>query len=319
MNPLMMKHRARLMAPAEAEGADAGGTDTADQAVLDDDDAYMALSAEERRRLRGDDGASSAPLANQSAASPEQSAPEQAAAEEPEDPGEKAGTGIPRARFNEVNDRRKALESENEELRAQLAARNGTAATQAPAADQGFSIEEAEERYGQLMADGDMKGAAALRMQINAAIEDKAFERFRHATANDKARVDMNATVEDLLGQFPWLDEPEGAEALELIVALATSKRQAGMDAATAVRQAAMLVAPRFGAPAGVGQQGAPSGDIRTQRANQRGASHSMQQPPLPQAGMGNRATPVTVDTSKLSDDEYMALPEAERKKARGD
>ena len=34
---------------------------------------------------------------------------------------------------------------------------------------------------------------------------------------------------------------------------------------------------------------------------------------------MGNRATPVTVDTSQMNDEEYMALPEAERKKARGD
>lgn len=83
--------------------------------------------------------------------------------------------------------------------------------------------------------------------------------------------------------------------------------------------QGTLAIAPRFAPPYGVRQEGGASGDMRIQRANERGAAHSLQQPPLPQAGMGNRATPVQVDTSKLSDEEYMALPEAERKKARGD
>lgn len=189
----------------------------------------------------------------------------------------------------------------------------------APPAAQSLSIQDAEEQYAQLMLDGDTKAAAALRLQINAAIEEAALARFNQASASERAQTQTAATVEQLLGQFPWLESPEGAEALELIEASAAMKMQRGMPKAQAISEATLAIAPRFAPPYGVRHEGGASGDMRTQRANERGAAHSLQQPPLPQAGMGNRATPVQVDTSKLSDEEYMALPEAERRKARGD
>ncbi|WP_404299798.1 hypothetical protein [Alicycliphilus denitrificans] len=329
MTPMLKKLLARYMAPAGDEGADTGGAGTADtdEAHLDDDDAYMAQSEEERRRLRGDNATDDpsvdtlAALVAAGAQQPGQGEAPAGAADTDDASGDKGGNGIPRARFNEVNDRRKALETEVEELRAQLAARNGAAAPApaAPPAAQSFSIQDAEEQYAQLMLDGDTKAAAALRLQINAAIEEAALARFNQASASERAQTQTAATVEQLLGQFPWLESPEGAEALELIEASAAMKMQRGMSKAQAISEATLAIAPRFAPPYGVRQEGGASGDMRTQRANERGAAHSLQQPPLPQAGMGNRATPVRVDTSQLSDDEYMALPEAERKKARGD
>ena len=330
MNPMLKKLLARYMAPAGDDGADTGGGGTvdADVATLDDDDAYMAQSEEDRRRLRGDhatDAPSAETLAALVAAGEQQPGHGEVpagAADMDDAGGDKGGNGIPRARFNEVNDRRKALETEVEELRAQLAARAAPAVA-APAVlptDQAFSIQEAEEQYAQLMLDGDTKAAAALRLQINAAIEEAALARFHQASASEKAQNQTAATIEQLLGQFPWLESPEGAEALELIEASATMKMQRGMPKAQAISEATLAIAPKFApSPYRDGRGTGASGDIRTQRANERGANHSLQQPPLPQAGMGNRATPPVVDTSKLSDEEYMALPEAERKKARGD
>lgn len=329
MNPLLKNLLARYMAPAGDDGADTGGTGTAgaDAAVLDDDDAYMARSEDERRRMRGDHAADdpgaktpAAPVAAGEQQPGQGEAPE-GAVDTNDASGDKGGAGIPRARFNEVNDRRKALETEVEELRAQLASRNGAAAPApaTPPAAEALNIQDAEEQYAQLMLDGDTKAAAALRLQINAAIEEAALARFHQASASEKAQTQATATVEQLLGQFPWLETPEGAEALELIEASAAMKMQRGMAKAQAISEATLAIAPKFAPPYGVRQEGGASGDMRTQRANERGAAHSMQQPPLPQAGMGNRATPVRVDTSQLSDEEYMALPEAERKKARGD
>ena len=54
MNPMLKKLLARYMAPAGDDGSDTGGADTAntDVAALDDDDAYMAQSEEDRRRLQ---------------------------------------------------------------------------------------------------------------------------------------------------------------------------------------------------------------------------------------------------------------------------
>ncbi|WP_028605540.1 hypothetical protein [Ottowia thiooxydans] len=332
MNPLLKNLLARYMAPAGDDGADTGGTNTGDSdaVVLDDDDLYMARSEEERRRLRGDT-ATDEPNADTLAAlvaSGDQSAQQVGQAPdgggvEPDDAtGERSGGGIPRARFNEVNDRRKALEAQVEELQAQLAAGNSGTTPSSVAQTSRIGLQEAEEQYAQLMLDGDAKAAAALRMQINAAVEQETFERFRAANAGEREQAKAQATVEQLLGEFPWLDEPEGAEAMELIEASVTLKMGRGASRAQAISEAVMSIAPRFapGYPLSRVRQDTPvSGDIRAARANERGAAHSLLQPALPQAGMGNRATPVRVDTSKLSDEEYMALPEAERKKARGD
>ncbi|MFT3815257.1 MAG: hypothetical protein QM740_18070 [Acidovorax sp.] len=330
MNPLLKNLLARYMAPAGDDGADTGGTGATDTdvAVLDDDDAYMARTEEERRRLRGDH-ATDTPDAETLAAlvaSGEQASGQGAAATDPEEGGEKGGSGIPRARFNEVNERKKALETEVEELRAQLAARDGTAAApatqQAAPAGQALSIQDAEEQYAQLMLDGDTKAAAALRLQINAAIQDAAFARFSQASASEKAQAHAAATVEQLLEQYPWLEKPEGAQALELIEASALLKMGRGVPRHQAISEAVQAIVPRFapeGTPHGVRQDGGASGDMRVERANRRGATDSQLQPAALQAGMGNRTTPTQIDASKLSDEEYMQLPEAERKRLRGD
>lgn len=335
MNILMKRLLARLQDPADDDGSDAGGAGTGAQGgstVLDDDDAYMNLPTEERSRLRGDDTVEAlnpetlAALVASAPPSPEPS---------PADPDEAAtgvdkGGGIPRARFNEVNDRRKVLEQENEQLRAQLSARGGDAVpapTHAPAsvpapAAPAFNFQEAEEQFAQLMLDGDTKGAAALRMQINAAIEESAYARFQQATVQQQESARTQQTVASLLESFPWLDGPEGQEALELIEGAVLMKVNRGVPQAQALTEAVNTIAPRF-APGnhpnkGV-QGGGESGDIRVQNANLRGAQDSQLQPAALQAGIGNRATPVQIDASNLTDDEYMALPEAERKKLRGD
>lgn len=338
MNPLLRKLLSRYMAPAGDDGTDTGGTDTVgtDVATVDDDDAYMALSADERSRLRGDH-ATESPSADTLAAlvaegERQHSQGEAAAAggESDDAGGDKGGSGIPRARFNEVNEQRKAAEAKAAELEAELARVRGgqkegpvsAAGPQAAASD--LSIQEAEEQYAQLMLDGDTKAAAALRLKINTAIEVAVLERFQQTSASERERGQANEAVDQMMQQFPWLESPEGSQALELIEASMVMKVQRGIPHAQAIRESVQAIAPRFApnptpAPYGVRQAGAASGDMRTQRANERGAAHSMQQPPLPQAGMGNRTTPATVDTSRLSDEEYMALPEAERKKARGD
>lgn len=338
MSILMKRLLGRLHAPAGDDGSDAGGTGTGTgaeaggdggTAVLDDDDAYMNLSDEERSRLRGD--ATGEVLNPETLAAlvasgkPGSASPEPAAAD-PEDgaTGNDKGGGIPRARFNEVNDRRKALEQENEQLRAQLSGRGGTAA-HAPApsfAPPAFSFQEAEVQYAQLMLDGDTKGAAALRMQINAAIEESAYARLRQDTAQQQEHARAEQAVDGLLQAYPWLDGPEGKEALELIESVVMVKTSRGMPQSQALAEAVNTIAPRFAPgnhPDRAVQGGGVSGDMRVQRANQRGALDSQLQPATLQAGIGNRATPAQIDASNLTDDEYMALPEAERKKLRGD
>ena len=245
--------------------------------------------------------------------------------DEGEDTG-KANNGIPRARMNEVIRQREAAQAEAEQLRRELerlrAGQGGAAPAPAASAAQAFDVQAAEEQYAQAMLDGDVKVAAALRMQINAHIEDAAFTRFTEATSSQQAATRAQATVDELLQVFPWLDAPEGAEALELIEASVMLKMSRGTPRHQALAEATNAIAPRF-APGGTPSRVLPAHqgavDTRSGRADQRGAADSLLQPAAVQAGMGNRATPAQVDATRLSDDEYMALPEAERKRLRGD
>ena len=339
MNLKLKNLLSRYQAPAGDDGADTGGADTgpASTAVLDDD-AYFSLSEEERARLRGDQIGGEAALTPATPAPTAAPAPSTdtgattgvstgaAAAPEsdPDDTGAEKGGGIPRARFNEINDRRKALEAENEALRAQIGGRGTqtapvvTPTSQAPE----INIAEAEEQYTQHMLEGDGKAASALRLQINQALQEQAYARFTQESAAQQEQSKMTATVGQLLDQYPWLDTADGQEALDAIEGAVYIRMQRGMSREQATVESVNLIAPRFapaGSPSRAGREGGASVDIRVQRANERGAADSMLQPAALQAGMGNRATPQKTDSSKMTDDEYMALPEAERKKLRGD
>jgi len=341
MNPLLKKILFRYMAPAGEEGTDTTGTDTA---VADPDDDYLALPEEERRKLRGDlDGDDLSQESLQALVASEggqgggggQPPAGADAAHGVEDEGlggqGTRGGGIPRARFNEVNDERKAALERAAALEAELAQLRGgqpvqsaaPAAAPAPAAERRqLDVAQAEEQYAQLMLDGDTKEAAKLRMQINAAIEDSAFERYRQANAASAAQARDLETAASLVQAYPWLDEPEGAEALDLIEVSMALKVSRGMDKNQALIEAVQTIAPRFAPaghpPGGIQGQGG-SVDIRPERAARRGAQHSMLQPPSVQAGLGNRTTAAAIDPTKITDDEYMELPEAERKRLRGD
>lgn len=343
MNPLLKKILFCYMAPAGDNGPDTAGADTG-TAVADPEADYLALPEEERRQLRGDTTADDlsaetlqALVASEGGDGGGGGQPpiEGEAAHGAEDDGSGGqgtrGGGIPRARFNAVNDERKAALERNAALEAELAQLRGghhgqTAAHSAASAPannrQQLDLAQAEEQYALLMLDGDTKEAAKLRMQINAAIEDSAFERYRQANAASAAHAQHAETAYSLLQTYPWLDEPEGAEALELIEASVAMKVGRGISPQQAMTEAVHAIAPRFapaGHPPGGGQGQGGSGDIRTERAVRRGAEHSMLQPPNVQAGLGNRTTAAAIDPKKITDDEYMRLPEAERKRLRGD
>jgi len=332
MNMLLIKMMKRLNEAGDG-GSDAGGTATAVE-VLDEDEDYMQKSPEERARLRGDDArgaVSPEALAAVASSDGQQQTPGAQPAEvEESDAAGNTGGGIPRVRFNEVLNQRKALETEVEQLRAQLASAQPTPGAapaqhqqQAPqAAAEPYNIEAAEERYLQLVLDGDTKAATKLRMEINGVLQDAAYSRFASETVAMQEDAAMKRATNTLLQSFPWLDEPEGAEALDLIEASVFMKMNRGVPRVQAVEEAVNAIAPRF-APASAPSRGVqpPAGhvDMRVQRANERGALDSQLQPAQLQAGMGNRATAPLIDGTKLTDEEYEALPEAERKKLRGD
>lgn len=261
-------------------------------------------------------------------AAPEQ--PEREAGGDAEQNPEAAqgGQAIPRARFNEVNDQRKEYLRQLEAAQRELAALRGQAAptaaadVAAPEAQPTVDEDALEEEYAEALLDGDSKRAAAIRRQIKdhqAVVTIQQYEALQHQRAS--SQLDAQ-TINSILDEHKWLDTDTGAEALELIVASAQAKMQAGMPRHQALQEATKLIAPRFAPndpPSRVLPGAQPRTDTRLVASMQRNAADAMAQPTAVQAGIGNRSQAGKVDVDNLTDEEYAALPAAERKKLRGD
>ncbi|GAB2531959.1 hypothetical protein [Simplicispira piscis] len=260
-------------------------------------------------------------------------APAQAAAPA-SDASSGEGTGstqnVPYARFREVNENKRLLEEQlaamQQELQAikagqQLAAAPSPAAAPAPA-PAAFDVDAAEEQYAQALLDGDAKAASAIRREINQHIENSVMQRFEQTSLQQQVVVKSQDVVARALEAYPWLDQDEGAIALELIEASVKAKTATGMPRHLALADAIQTIAPRF-APDGTPSRALPNGgapvDTRLERADKRGAADSLLQPAAVQAGMGNRATaPKIDDSTKLTDDQITNLSKDEMAKALG-
>lgn len=269
-----------------------------------------------------------------------------------EDPDEGKGGNnsgnVPHARFNEINERRKAAEQEVERLRKELQERDAQAGdgsdgkekpdqskeSQASAATV-FDVDAQEQAYLDALMEGDTAEAKKIRSGINQHLMEQAsanaLERARADSAErERAQAQKNATqllaetANAVVADFPFLEQEEHSEVLDMIEARRDALIAKGKPAHQALREAADFIAPKF-APAGfTPAKSSPATpaktDLRPAAATTRGAQASLAQPPVPAAGMGNRATgsdPLNV--AAMDDDQFDRLSEAEKRKLRGD
>lgn len=313
----------------DGDGSDLGGEliSTIDGAPGPDED-------------RGDDftptsGPDAAPVAPTPAA-----APEPAADPEEGEGGAASPRGgmIPHARFNEVNAARKAAQERADALERELAAlrqqQSSAAPAPAPAAAPAapeFNEAEREKDYANALMDGDVDKAAQIRAEINRHLRNQAAldarEQQRREAQQQREAVEaeeLSAASAKAIQDFPYLNTPDGEEALELIVAARNRRVAQGMPIAQALTEAVAAIAPKF-APAGAATPSRelpgnnPKQDTRTTQAIQRGAQATIAQPPAIQAGVGNRATAVMVDPATMTDEQFNALSEADKARLRGD
>lgn len=332
MNPILKSLLSRLHAPAGDDGADTGGTDAGaaeDNAAQDDrgDDFTPTDGDADEAVGSGDEGQDDTSSAD-------------AASGADDGAGKEArhGAGIPKARFDEVNTRRKAVEAENERLRAELEEARKTktsppaaAPTAAPAAkaaetDEKFDPDAKEQEYIEALMAGETGQAAKIRREINQHLVAQASATAEATVTGREAKRLLDAEVSTTLATYPWLDTEEGADALDLISAARDRAISKGVPAHKALRDAVAKIAPRFAPeaaagdpPAGVLPKGQGQGDTRTANAIKRGAEDSEAQPPVIQGGIGNRATAARVNVAQLDDKQFAELPEAEKRRLRGD
>ena len=252
--------------------------------------------------------------------------------EEPADApeGDKKPTGgIPKARFDEVNEARKAaqaaLDAANAEIAALKAPKAATQPVVAPVAAEvpDFDEDEKEAAYIEAMLDGDTDKAKAIRKEINAALRAQSVAQFEANRVQKEVATTMQAESTQALTDYPYLDTPDGELALSLIVSAKNASIAKGIPPHLALRQAVAAIAPKF-APEGQTPtreltDTKPAVDTRSQDALKRGAADSLRQPPSVQAGIGNRAQPARVDVGELDDEQFSNLSTAEKKRLRGD
>ena len=248
-----------------------------------------------------------------------------------------AGGKIPKARLDEVINQRETIKSERDTLREQLAEAQrqldaakatGAQPTQAAtttAAAPSSDLKALRTQYREALIDGDMEKAEALDDLIDAEVLRVAEDRFEQKQASRVMQNALQTASAQAIADFPYLDTADGQEAVELIIMARDRKIANGMEASQALREAVATIGPRFQPDSeqsspqyGLKDQGKPT-DTRSANALMRGAADSTHQPPSIQAGIGNRATTARVDVKNLSDEQFEGLPEAEKKRLRGD
>lgn len=237
---------------------------------------------------------------------------------------------IPKARFDEVNQRMKAAEAKlqalEEEARRKAGDTEGT---------EQFDFDSKEQEYMEAVVDGEFEKARAIRAEIRRA-EQAAFTQTAQATkqeavATTKMELEFAQTVQKLEAEYPAFDNKNEAaydpiatqEVLDLHDAyLATGKYQTPSESLAA---AAELIALkyRYNAPAVVEEEPSLGSTPSKGKTAAQGKSPAEKvaaaqaQPPKPQSGTAQTGQHKSL--ADLSEEEFDALPESVKAEARGD
>lgn len=259
--------------------------------------------------------------------SAELSGEEPASVEKPEEDAEvpeglKPDHKIPKARFDEVNLKRKAAEARLKQLEDEL---TRLKAPQDPAA--AFDFDAKEEEYMTAVVDGEFAKAKAIRAEIRqaeqAALRAEAAKVKTEAVTQTQLELDFKSTVAELETKYPafnsrteTFDEDATNEVLELHqVYMQMGKYPTPSDS---LRAAADLIALKYGVSAPSAQSPAPSAPPAKQvAAAKRKAEVAASQPSIPQSGVPG--TPSEVGVAAMSEEEFDALPESKKAELRGD
>lgn len=261
-------------------------------------------------------------------AEPSAAAPVEAA-ETPAEPAEKPAVDepfIPKSRFDEINERRKAAEAKLREMEAREKATD-------PANVVDFDFKGKEKAYMDAVLDGDTDKALTIRDEIRAAeqalfqqMTQKVEQTARTAAKND---IKLEQAISELTAKYPVFDADSPDYSDDLTREALSFQRtfiSEGYDPDRALRKAVSYVAKVYdlteagAAPAPQGLQAAaaaPATPKPTEAQVQAKMRTAGQQPPaMPSAG---KDAPRGVNIMEMSDEEFERLSPDEIRKFRGD
>ncbi|PIA74305.1 hypothetical protein CDR19_04375 [Ectopseudomonas toyotomiensis] len=244
---------------------------------------------------------------------------------------------VPHSRFHEVNESLKQERAERLRLEEENARLKGAAPKpeeQKPETPAAYDFDAAEDRYMTAVMEGDTDKAKVIRREIRAEelkiFEGKAGQDAKKAAEEELQKRDQSAETErlqkvldDALAKYPFLNndsDEANQDAIEDVIARRDHYLRQGMSPSKAVAAAVEKIAPRY-APAAEEQPGDKSKPVKEKPALgkdkiDRNVERQRSIPPV-MPGVGERGK--DVDYADLSEDEFDALPESEKRKARGD
>lgn len=251
----------------------------------------------------------------------EEPQPEAAKLDEPET----KNPMVPKSRLDEVLAKQKALQKQVEDMKA---------ANEKPAdAPEEYDFDAKELEYQQLVLDGEPEKAVALRKEIRSAEKAQTTweleQKMGQTVQQSQAEVALQKAAEEMETKYPVFDQNSSEfnqdytnEVVELRDAFIVS----GYDAVDALGRAVRYVVKDHGIGAsGEAEQKPALAEAKPEQTAKKKATVAKklkaaeaQPPELEGEGSSSRGENV-VDLTKISEDEFNALPEATIRRLRGD
>ena len=227
---------------------------------------------------------------------------------------------IPKSRFDEVNEKYKAVKAQLEELRAK-----GQAEEQA--AEGQYDFDSKEQEYLEMVLDGKTAEAAALRREIRAAERAQLQAEMDARSSQVVNRTNVQQGLQELSDAYaeaypafdPESDSYDG-DAIDEVKALYAGYYSQSGDTLTSFQKAveAVIKIKGFEAVEGEYEDEAPVAKPSPKQVAAKVAMAKKQPPSLASKGTGNAARDVP-DLAGLSEKEFEALPDTTKARLRGD
>lgn len=193
---------------------------------------------------------------------------------------------------------------------------------QGPPESTSWNLDDKYVEYQELVDAGETKEAAQLLRQINR--EERHRERAEEVAKQQQATLD--AYVSQLMTEYPVLADVKSREHEEVMVWANHLQATQRISRQAALEKAVARVFPSGKAAGSAPGNGKASSETAQERAIRerkeaavrRGAKASRQQPPPMDLGATPNG-PAKVDIDNMSEEDFERLPEADKKKLRGD
>jgi hypothetical protein len=253
---------------------------------------------------------------------------------EDEEPAKPSAARIPKARLDEVIRQREEAKERNlwlEEQLEKLINQNATSKVETKQAKPTYDYATAEEKYVNLIIEGNIADATKLRSEIDRFRREEMMELISEVKSSSSAQAKSESAqaldqdrfstlIENMESKYKFLDSTHKSyneEAVDTINTLLAGYIAAGKSKSEGLRLAVNKVAPLYEKEVVTTKQ--TLGKKRTEESGKKAVVAAKSQPPKSKSSSVKSIDLDAVNINKLSDKYFKNLTEKERRILRGD